>query len=95
MYIVHDEEGTAKVGDYVELLPTRPISKNKRFKLGCVHGPAWAHLGLPALLHCPCALFALKVYRQIHRHCVGPSQGGPPRGHLSHLRCQLSPSACS
>jgi len=34
MYIVHDEEGTAKVGDYVELLPTRPISKNKRFKLG-------------------------------------------------------------
>lgn len=32
-YKVHDENGTAKVGDKVEIVETRPISKDKRFKL--------------------------------------------------------------
>lgn len=30
-YHVHDESGTHKVGDQVEFIPTRPISKLKRF----------------------------------------------------------------
>lgn len=29
----HDEEGKAKVGDRVEIVETRPISKHKSFKL--------------------------------------------------------------
>ena len=32
-YKVHDEENTAKVGDKVEIVETRPISKDKHFKL--------------------------------------------------------------
>lgn len=30
----HDEEGLASTGDYVQIVPCRPISKSKRFKLG-------------------------------------------------------------
>lgn len=30
-FLAHDEEGIAQVGDYVKLVPTRPISKNKHF----------------------------------------------------------------
>jgi small subunit ribosomal protein S17 len=29
----HDEQNTAKIGDKVEIVETRPISKNKHFKL--------------------------------------------------------------
>ena len=32
-YKVHDENGSAKVGDKVEIVETRPISKDKRFTL--------------------------------------------------------------
>ena len=30
-YIVHDESEVAKIGDIVSLIPTRPLSKRKRF----------------------------------------------------------------
>lgn len=32
-YKVHDEAGTAKVGDKVDIVETRPISKDKHFTL--------------------------------------------------------------
>jgi small subunit ribosomal protein S17 len=32
-YKVHDENGTAKVGDMVNIVETRPISKDKHFTL--------------------------------------------------------------
>ena len=32
-YKVHDENGVAKVGDKVEIVETKPISKDKRFTL--------------------------------------------------------------
>lgn len=32
-YLVHDEGNTAKVGERVEIVETRPISKRKSFKL--------------------------------------------------------------
>lgn len=32
-YKVHDEDGSAKVGDKVSIVETRPISKDKRFTL--------------------------------------------------------------
>ena len=32
-YLVHDKGNTAKVGDKVEIIETRPISKRKCFKL--------------------------------------------------------------
>ena len=32
-YKVHDENGVAKVGDKVKIVETRPISKDKHFKL--------------------------------------------------------------
>ena len=32
-YLVHDAGNTAKVGDKVEIIETRPISKRKSFKL--------------------------------------------------------------
>lgn len=32
-YKVHDEDGSAKVGDKVTIMETRPISKDKRFTL--------------------------------------------------------------
>ena len=32
-YMVHDEKGEAKVGDIVEMMETRPLSKHKRFRL--------------------------------------------------------------
>jgi small subunit ribosomal protein S17 len=32
-YKVHDEDGVAKVGDKVDIVETRPISKDKHFKL--------------------------------------------------------------
>ncbi|HEX8591271.1 MAG TPA: 30S ribosomal protein S17 [Candidatus Paceibacterota bacterium] len=32
-YLVHDPENTAKVGDQVTIVASRPISKMKRFKL--------------------------------------------------------------
>ena len=30
---VHDEEGSAKIGDTVNIMETRPMSKTKRFRL--------------------------------------------------------------
>ena len=32
-FIVHDEENTAKVGDTVEIVETRPLSRRKRWTL--------------------------------------------------------------
>jgi small subunit ribosomal protein S17 len=32
-FMVHDEENTAKVGDTVEIVETRPLSRSKRWKL--------------------------------------------------------------
>ena len=32
-YYVHDEDGTAKIGDRVRIVETRPISKTKCWKL--------------------------------------------------------------
>ncbi len=32
-YKVHDEENVAKTGDVVELMETRPVSKQKRWRL--------------------------------------------------------------
>ena len=32
-YTAHDEENTAKVGDKVRLVATRPLSKTKRYEL--------------------------------------------------------------
>ena len=33
-YMVHDPEGKAAAGDFVELVPCKPLSKGKRFTLG-------------------------------------------------------------
>jgi len=32
-YYAHDEDNTAKVGDIVRIMETRPLSRNKRFRL--------------------------------------------------------------
>ncbi|MFD1393553.1 30S ribosomal protein S17 [Lacticaseibacillus jixianensis] len=32
-YYAHDEENVAKVGDLVQIMETRPMSRNKRFRL--------------------------------------------------------------
>lgn len=32
-YMVHDEENNAKSGDLVRIMETRPLSKNKRWRL--------------------------------------------------------------
>lgn len=39
---VHDEKGQAKVGDFVEIEETRPLSKDKRWRLISVLKPAQA-----------------------------------------------------
>ncbi len=33
-FMVHDEKNEAKIGDTVKLMETRPLSKNKRWRLG-------------------------------------------------------------
>ncbi len=35
-YFAHDERGEARVGDKVELLPARPLSKLKRWRLKAI-----------------------------------------------------------
>ncbi|MFC2086992.1 30S ribosomal protein S17 [Bacteroidota bacterium] len=32
-FIAHDEENTCKIGDTVKIMETRPLSKNKRWRL--------------------------------------------------------------
>ena len=32
-FFVHDEENTARIGDFVQIIETRPLSKNKRWRL--------------------------------------------------------------
>ena len=32
-YIAHDEENTCNIGDVVKIMETRPLSKNKRWRL--------------------------------------------------------------
>lgn len=32
-FFAHDEENTAHIGDYVQIAETRPLSKNKRWRL--------------------------------------------------------------
>lgn len=32
-YIAHDEENTCNIGDVVRIMETRPLSKNKRWRL--------------------------------------------------------------
>lgn len=39
-FLVHDEGNTAQVGDQVEIVACRPISKRKSFILGSVTKPA-------------------------------------------------------
>ena len=39
-FMVHDEEGTAKVGDIVAIVETRPLSRRKRWSLKRVVRPA-------------------------------------------------------
>lgn len=34
--VAHDEEGAASAGDYVRIVPCRPVSKTKRFRLDAV-----------------------------------------------------------
>lgn len=35
-FFAHDEEGIAKMGDLVEIVETRPLSKNKRWRVESV-----------------------------------------------------------
>lgn len=35
-YLAHDEENSLEVNDYVEILPTRPMSKRKRWRVSKV-----------------------------------------------------------
>jgi len=35
-YKAHDEKNTAKTGDTVQIIPTRPISKDKHFRVRAV-----------------------------------------------------------
>ena len=35
-FFVHDEENTARVGDFVQIVETRPLSKNKRWRIGSI-----------------------------------------------------------
>ena len=35
-FFVHDEENTARVGDFVQIVETRPLSKNKRWRLDSI-----------------------------------------------------------
>ena len=32
-FFVHDEENSARVGDFVQIVETRPLSKNKRWRI--------------------------------------------------------------
>ena len=32
-FFVHDKENTARVGDFVQIVETRPLSKNKRWRI--------------------------------------------------------------
>ena len=32
-FFVHDEENTARIGDCVQIVETRPLSKNKRWRI--------------------------------------------------------------
>ncbi|MDE7169130.1 MAG: 30S ribosomal protein S17 [Mucispirillum sp.] len=32
-FFVHDEENTAHIGDFVQIVETRPLSKNKRWRI--------------------------------------------------------------
>jgi small subunit ribosomal protein S17 len=34
--VAHDEEGRASAGDYVRIVPCRPVSKTKRFRLDAI-----------------------------------------------------------
>ncbi|MGD0335877.1 MAG: 30S ribosomal protein S17 [Candidatus Omnitrophota bacterium] len=43
---VHDEKGVAKIGDTVRIQETRPISKDKRFRLIAVVKKAATHIEL-------------------------------------------------
>jgi len=43
---VHDEKGLAKIGDTVRIQETRPISKDKRFRLLAVVKKSAAHIEL-------------------------------------------------
>ncbi len=35
-FFAHDEENTARVGDFVQIVETRPLSKNKRWRLDSI-----------------------------------------------------------
>mgnify|MGYP003374021078 CR=1 FL=1 len=35
-FFVHDEENTARIGDFVQIIETRPLSKNKRWRLDSI-----------------------------------------------------------
>ncbi len=46
-YVAHDENGSAKIGDTVELMQTRPLSKMKRWRLVRVIAHAGAGMEPP------------------------------------------------
>lgn len=35
-FFAHDEENTARIGDFVQIVETRPLSKNKRWRLDSI-----------------------------------------------------------
>lgn len=35
-FFAHDEENTARIGDFVQIIETRPLSKNKRWRLDSI-----------------------------------------------------------
>ena len=35
-FFAHDEENTARVGDFVQIVETRPLSKNRRWRLDSI-----------------------------------------------------------
>ena len=35
-FFAHDEENTARVGDFVQIVETRPLSKNKHWRLDSI-----------------------------------------------------------
>ena len=37
-YLVHDEKGSSKVGDFVEIISCLPVSKRKSFKIKRIMG---------------------------------------------------------
>lgn len=46
-YLVHDDAGNARVGDAVEILETRPLSRRKHFRIAAGQSPGVARRKTP------------------------------------------------